>query len=84
MHGDYVYLIERDNQVGAKAALKKIFRVAIAELKGAEIGTELPVVKKEEVRDLIPDLARQERLCGRKGRELRHRRRRHRLRHHRQ
>ncbi len=57
-HGDYVYLIERDNQVGAKAALKKIFRVAIAELRGAEIGSELPVVKKEEVRDLIPDLAK--------------------------
>ena len=56
-HGDYVYLIERDNQVGSRATLKKIFRVAIADLKGAEIGTELPVVKKEEVRDLLADLA---------------------------
>jgi len=56
-HGDYVYIIERDNQIALKASHKKIFRVPVAELKGAEIGGELPVVTKEEVRDLIPDLA---------------------------
>lgn len=56
-HGDYVYLVERDNQVAEKAALKKIYRVAIADLKGAELGGELPVVKKELAYDLLPDLA---------------------------
>jgi len=56
LHGDYVYIIERDNQIALKAASKKIYRVPVSELKGAELGGELPVVSKEEVRDLIPDL----------------------------
>lgn len=56
-HGDYVYLIERDNQIALKAQLKKLFRVPVSALVGAEIGGELPVVTKEEVHDLIPDLA---------------------------
>lgn len=59
LHGDYVYIIERDNQISLKAALKSIYRVPVAELKGAEIGTDLPVVSKELVRDLIPDLKAQ-------------------------
>lgn len=56
-HGDYVYLLERDNQIAQKAVLKKLYRVPVAQLVGAEIGGELPVVSKEEVRDLVPDLA---------------------------
>lgn len=56
-HGDYVYIIERDNQIAEKAKLKKLYRVPVSALVGAEIGGELPVVSKEEVRDLIPDLA---------------------------
>jgi hypothetical protein len=55
-HGDYVYIIERDNLIGDAAKLKKLYRVAIADLKPAKIGTELPVVKKEEAHDFIPDL----------------------------
>ncbi|WP_417310864.1 esterase-like activity of phytase family protein [Devosia sp.] len=55
-HGDHVYLIERDNQLGGKAVVKKIYRVPVADLTGAEIGGDLPVVSKEEVRDLLPDL----------------------------
>lgn len=55
-HGDYVYIVERDNQIGDKAKLKKLYRVAIADLKGAKLGSELPVVKKEEVHDFLPDL----------------------------
>ncbi|WLS01954.1 esterase-like activity of phytase family protein [Shinella oryzae] len=54
--GDYAYVIERDNRVGQAAKLKKLFRVALADLKPAKLGGDLPVVKKEEVRDLIPDL----------------------------
>ncbi|MBB4185235.1 hypothetical protein GGE07_001864 [Sinorhizobium terangae] len=56
VHGDYAYVIERDNQIGQAAKLKKLYRVALADLKPAALGGELPVVKKEEVRDLIPDL----------------------------
>jgi hypothetical protein len=56
VHGDYAYIIERDNLIGQAAKLKKIYRVALADLKPAKLGGELPVVKKEEVRDLIPDL----------------------------
>lgn len=54
--GDYAYVIERDNQVGQAAKLKKLYRVALADLKPGTLGGDLPVVKKEEVRDLIPDL----------------------------
>ncbi len=54
--GDYVYVVERDNQIGDKARLKKLYRVAIADLKPGPLGGELPVVKKEEVHDFIPDL----------------------------
>ncbi|AFL51858.1 hypothetical protein ABIE78_002286 [Sinorhizobium fredii] len=56
VHGDYAYLIERDNLIGEAAKLKKLYRVALADLKPAALGGELPVVKKEEVRDLIPEL----------------------------
>lgn len=55
-HGDYAYIIERDNLIGQAAKLKKLYRVALADLKPAKLGGELPVVKKEEVRDFIPDL----------------------------
>lgn len=42
IHGDYAYLIERDNQIGDAAALKKIFRVALTELQPAELGAICP------------------------------------------
>ena len=54
--GDWVYVIERDNQVGEKAVVKKIFRIKAADMMPAELGSSLPVVAKQEVRDLIPDL----------------------------
>jgi hypothetical protein len=57
-HGDYVYIVERDNQIALKAVSKKLYRVPVAQLAGAEIGGELPVVSKELVRDFIPDLAK--------------------------
>ncbi len=56
IHGDWAYIVERDNQVGEKAALKKLYRVKLADMVPAEIGSELPVVQKELVRDLLPDL----------------------------
>ncbi len=38
------------------AVTKKIYRVALSEMVPAPLGSDLPVVTKEEVRDLIPDL----------------------------
>jgi hypothetical protein len=54
--GDF-YVIERDNQIGANAAVKKIYRIAASEMVPAALGGPLPVVSKQEVRDLIPELA---------------------------
>ena len=56
-HGDAVYVIERDNQIGDAAKVKKIFKISAGQMMPAALGTELPVVTKEDVRDLIPDLA---------------------------
>ncbi|WP_299701500.1 esterase-like activity of phytase family protein [uncultured Tateyamaria sp.] len=55
-HGDYVYIVERDNLHGIEAVTKKVYRVPLADMQPAPLGGELPVVSKEEVRDLIPDL----------------------------
>ncbi len=57
VHGDYAYIVERDNQIADQAGLKAIYRVPVAELAGAPLGGDLPVVNKELVRDLVPDLA---------------------------
>lgn len=55
-HGDAVYLVERDNQVGENAKVKQLTRVSLAELKPAPLGGPLPVVTKQVVRNLLPDL----------------------------
>ncbi|WP_372833045.1 esterase-like activity of phytase family protein [Puniceibacterium confluentis] len=54
--GDWVYVIERDNQIGDAARVKKIYRIPAADMVPGALGAELTVVRKEEVRDLIPDL----------------------------
>jgi len=54
--GDYVYVIERDNQHDDRAVTKKIYRIPAAEMVAAPLGGDLPVVSKQEVRDLLPDL----------------------------
>lgn len=55
-YGDFVYIVERDNQIGANAVTKKLYRVPLSEMTPAVLGGDLPVVSKEEVRDLLPDL----------------------------
>lgn len=52
--GEHAYILERDNQIGAAAVTKKIYRVALDQLKPAKIGETLPVVEKEPVMDLLP------------------------------
>jgi len=55
-HGDQVYIIERDNQLGESAVVKRLYSVSADQLKPAAIGSDLPVVKKTLVHDFLPDL----------------------------
>ncbi|MEL6566466.1 MAG: esterase-like activity of phytase family protein [Pseudomonadota bacterium] len=55
-HGDFVYVVERDNQHGIAAVTKRVYRIPLAEMVPAPLGGDLPVVSKELVRDLLPDL----------------------------
>ena len=55
-HVDYVYLIERDNQIGTNAVTKLITRVPLSEMTAAPLGGTLPVVSHEVVLDLLPAL----------------------------
>ncbi|WP_424943828.1 esterase-like activity of phytase family protein [Aliiroseovarius crassostreae] len=55
-HGDWVYVIERDNQHGLEAVTKKIYRIPLTEMIPVPLGEEATVVTKELVRDLLPDL----------------------------
>ncbi len=56
IRGDFAYIVERDNQIGAAARIKKLYKVALAEMVPAKIGETLPVVKKQLVRDFLPDM----------------------------
>ncbi len=55
-HGDWVYIVERDNQHDHRAVTKKVYRVPASEMVPAALGSDLPVVSKTLVRDLLPDL----------------------------
>jgi DNA-binding beta-propeller fold protein YncE len=55
-HGDWMYFIERDNQF-SNSAIKAVTRVPMAQMQPAPLGSELPVVEKEIVRNLREDLA---------------------------
>ena len=55
-YNDSVYIIERDNQLGDNATIKRLYKVSQNELKPAPLGSTLPVVSKTLVRDFLPDL----------------------------
>lgn len=55
-HGDWMYFIERDNQY-SNSAIKAVTRVPMEQMKPAPLGSELPVVTKEIVRDLRNDIS---------------------------
>jgi hypothetical protein len=57
VHGEHAYIVERDNLVGDEAAVKRLYRVPVAQLAPAPLGGDVPVVTKELVRDFLPDLA---------------------------
>ena len=54
--GDLV-AIERDNQIGEAARIKKLVRIAMKNVSPAPLGSpEIPVVTKTTMHDLLPDL----------------------------
>ncbi|WP_380053864.1 esterase-like activity of phytase family protein [Falsihalocynthiibacter sp. SS001] len=55
-HNGDIYVVERDNQIGDNAAIKMVYRVSGEQMVPAALGGELPIVSKEVVYDLIPDL----------------------------
>jgi hypothetical protein len=56
LHGDAVYIIERDNQLDTNATIKRLYKVSLDQLSPAVLGSTLPVVKKQQVRDFLPAL----------------------------
>lgn len=56
VHGDLVYIVERDNLLGLEAVTKRVYSVPLSEMVPAALGSELPTVSKTLVRDLLPDL----------------------------
>jgi len=55
-HGDFIYVVERDNQHDYRAVTKKVYKIPASEMVPAPLGGDLPIVSKELVRDLLPDL----------------------------
>ncbi|PSL18656.1 esterase-like activity of phytase family protein [Shimia abyssi] len=55
-HGEFIYIVERDNQHDHRAVTKKVYRIPAADMVPAPLGGPLPVVSKTLVRDLLPDL----------------------------
>mgnify|MGYP001792985232 CR=1 FL=1 len=56
IYGAHVYIIERDNQHAGAAVTKKVYAVPMSDMVPAALDSNLPVVTKTLVRDLIPDL----------------------------
>ncbi|MFT5706507.1 MAG: hypothetical protein ACI9ES_000786 [Oceanospirillaceae bacterium] len=54
--GDQVYIVERDNQIGEQALIKRLYKVSQTQLQAAPLGEPLPIVEKKLVRDFITDL----------------------------
>lgn len=55
-HDGQLYIVERDNLIGKEAVNKRLYKVALADLKTADIGEKLPVATKTLVYDFIHDL----------------------------
>jgi DNA-binding beta-propeller fold protein YncE len=56
INGDSAYIVERDNQMANKAAIKRLYKVGLSQLKPAKLGGTLPLVTKTLVHDFIPNL----------------------------
>ncbi len=49
-------VVERDNQAGGNARIKRIYKFSVAGLESQPQGGAFPLIQKRLVRDLIPDL----------------------------
>lgn len=56
IYGDNAYIIERDNQLDSDVKVKRLYKVALSELKPAPLGSQLPTVSKTLVHDFLPEL----------------------------
>ena len=57
LHGDWVYIVQRYHRIAGPAATKKRYHIPASAMVTAEPDGALPVVTKELVRDMLPDLA---------------------------
>ncbi len=57
LDSDTLLVLERDNQGGPDARIKRLYTVSIAGLTPAPQGQPFPLLSKRLVRDLLPDLA---------------------------
>lgn len=55
-HGDRLYVLERDNLIGAAAKVKRVYSVPVSGFQPAKLGGDLPLVEKTLVRDILPDM----------------------------
>ncbi|WP_159589335.1 esterase-like activity of phytase family protein [Chelativorans xinjiangense] len=55
-HDGTLYIIERDNQLGTSAKIKRLYGVSLEAFQPAPLGGELPVVDKTLVRDLVGEM----------------------------
>lgn len=53
---DHFVVIERDNQQGTKAQLKRLYQFSLAGVTPVEEGEVFPLLSKELVKDLMPEL----------------------------
>ncbi|WP_367717177.1 esterase-like activity of phytase family protein [Nitratireductor sp. GISD-1A_MAKvit] len=55
-HDGKLYIVERDNQIGSAAKIKKLYSVSLHGFHPAALDADLPLVEKTLVRDLLPDM----------------------------
>ncbi|MFC5586589.1 esterase-like activity of phytase family protein [Nitratireductor kimnyeongensis] len=55
-HDGKLYIVERDNQIGTSAKIKKLYSVSLESFQTASLDADLPLVEKTLVRDLVPDM----------------------------
>ncbi|MEL6598388.1 MAG: esterase-like activity of phytase family protein [Pseudomonadota bacterium] len=56
-HDGRLFIIERDNQIGDRAKVKKLYSVSLDGLEPASLGADLPLVEKTLEHDFMADLA---------------------------
>jgi DNA-binding beta-propeller fold protein YncE len=55
-HNGKLFIVERDNLIGSDAKVKRLYGVSLDAFEPAALGSELPLVEKTLVRDLMDDL----------------------------